>query len=53
MVVILEKSVAFVVKIAKISHETYSLRPKINAILGFKICPTKNATLTNQPQKTL
>jgi hypothetical protein len=30
----------------------YSLRPKINAILGFKICPTKNATLTNQQQKT-
>jgi hypothetical protein len=30
----------------------YSLRPKINAILQFKICPTKNAILTNQPQKT-
>jgi hypothetical protein len=30
----------------------YSLRPKINAILGFEICPTKNATLTDQPQKT-
>jgi hypothetical protein len=30
----------------------YSLRPKINAILWFKICPTRNATLTNQPQKT-
>jgi hypothetical protein len=26
---------------------TYSLRPKINAILGFKFCPTENASLTN------
>jgi hypothetical protein len=25
---------------------SYSLRPKINVILGFKFCPTKNATLT-------
>ena len=30
----------------------YSLRPKINAILWFKICPTKNTTLTKQSQKT-
>jgi hypothetical protein len=26
---------------------TPSLRPKINAILEFKFCPTKNASLTN------
>jgi hypothetical protein len=26
----------------------YSLRPKIDAILGFKFCPTKNATLSYQ-----
>ena len=30
----------------------YSLSPKINTILWFKICPTKNAILTQQPQKT-
>jgi hypothetical protein len=30
----------------------YSLRPKINAILEFKFCPIKNATLASQPQKT-
>jgi hypothetical protein len=26
---------------------TYSLRPKINAILIFQFCPIKNATLTS------
>jgi hypothetical protein len=30
----------------------YSLRPKINAILEFEFCPTKNETLTNLSQKT-
>jgi hypothetical protein len=33
-------------------YSLYSLRPKINAILRFKICLIKNAILTNQPQKT-
>jgi hypothetical protein len=35
-----------------ILHVSYSLRPKINAIIGFEFCPRKNATLTNQLQKT-
>jgi hypothetical protein len=30
----------------------YPLRLKINAIVKFKICPTKNVILTNQQQKT-
>jgi len=29
-----------------------TLRPKITVTLEFKICPTKNATLTHLPQKT-
>jgi len=29
----------------------YSLRPKIIAILEFKICPTKMLTLSHLPQK--
>jgi hypothetical protein len=30
----------------------YSIRPKINAILALEFCPVKNATLTNQLEKT-
>jgi hypothetical protein len=30
----------------------YYLNPKINVILWFESCPTKNATLTNKLQKT-
>ena len=33
-------------------HLQYSLRTKINTIIWFKICPTKNTILTQQPQKT-
>jgi hypothetical protein len=29
------------------SHYNYSLRPKKNVVLGFKICPKKNDVLLN------
>ena len=32
--------------------KTYFFRPKIIAIIEFKICPTKITTLTYLPQKT-
>ena len=42
----------FIYRYAWQVHGVYSLRPIIIAHLEFKICPTKNTTLTQLPYKT-